>query len=589
MAMSRDKSERLRQWGEEQRSDNILDDLDGFNDNMVTEFKTLRVSRNPDVVATSSPVKHKGPRATISPSVHLKPEANEDIFAEFEDGFDQGGINREKFRLNTIRLTPTQNDGRFLPHSSASPLRRRSLSNYSESTDTDITEMNEEDFEDIDDIFGKEESGIYSSGGRRQHAANVSRASQILTEKKLQLRRQAELEDEELFAKYQNRHGDEVHTLRLKDLTRYQQNAKEDENEPTLNYEYTRDDNESFEEGFDANIPLRLEATKLKQFQSQPNIARLTLKASMPVFPNSLNTAPTKFRSTMDLAGQLNDEHPFFNNSNKLIRKLDRMPSFQQPKTVRKMSTEDQLNYDMERKKNQLLEKYMEITEKQKQLNTSPRKPRKKQLARHSKKGVGLVKYLNDRTGAPAIDGNDKMRYNAAVKRWEGNDHDLLRFEEQVDTIRAKKPSLITRKDFSSHPEKISGNMKYDAENMRWINLNKVEEEDFNVFDELSDLEHDDIPQYQSAKPPGERGVSTFTQRTVLTVSSDQSSGRSSAGEEFQLSSRLASRFEREEQKIKKKTHHWFGPHEQYHLEKKTFDSEYFWEIRKMVMDNSGQ
>lgn len=455
--------------------------------------------------------------------------------------------------------------------------------------------MNEDDFEDIDDIFGKEESGIYSSGGRRKDVANMSKASQILSDKKLRLRRQAELEDEELYEKYQHRQGEEVQTLRLKDLNRFQiSNIDEDalENEHTVNYEYTRDDNESFENGFDADIPQRLEATKLKQFQSQPNIVhQLSQKASMPIFPNSLNTAaPTKFRSTMDLAGQLKEEHPFFNNTNKLIRKLDRMPSFRQPKVEdRKMSNDDQLNYDMERKKKKLLEKYMEITEKQKKLNTSPKKPHKKQKARPHKKGVGLLKYLNDRTAAPQMNGNDKMRFNAAVKRWEGNDHDLLRFEEQVDTLRAKKPSLITRNEFSSHSEKASGNMVYDAENMRWVNLDKAEEENLDVFDELSDLEHDDIPQYQRAKIIGDRGVSAFTQRTILTASSDQSSGRSTAGEEFQLSSRLASRFEKEEQKIRKKTHHWFGPHEQYQLGRRSFDSEYFWEIRKMVMDNSRQ
>ncbi|EEQ36277.1 hypothetical protein CLUG_00400 [Clavispora lusitaniae ATCC 42720] len=590
----RNKNEKLRKWGEKAGpdADDILDDLDGLDGNIANDFKTLRISGIDDVVATSSPVKRKAIRPSISPGFKMDTGAPDDEDFLFDEDFE-GQLNPENIRLNQLRHTPLQKDNRFSPKtfSSASPVRRRSLSDYSEGTDTDITEMNEEDFEDIDDIFGKEESGIYSSGGKKQNNANISRASQILTEKKSQLKKQADLEDKELFEKYHHRHGEEVNTLRLKDLKRYPviSNLDEDplENERTVNYEYTRDDNESFEDGFDLNVPMRLEATKLKQFQSQPNIATLSSKISMPAFPKSLKpSAPTKFRSTMDLPAQLKDEHPLFNNSNKIIRKLDRMPSFRHSKEAdRKLSNDDRLNIDMERKKQQLLEKYMEITEKQKQLNSSPRRAARKQRA--TKKGVGLLKFLNDRTAAPIVNGNDKMRFNAVNRRWEGNDHDLLRFEEQNDTLKAKKqPALITSKEFSSNNAKISGNMLYDSENMRWVNLDPVAEENLDVFDEMSDLEPNDIPRYH--KYPVERGVSAFTQRTTSTVSSDRSSSQSSAGEEFQLSNRLVSRFEKEEQKIRKKTQNWFGHHEQYRIDKERhFDSEYFWEIRKMVMDNS--
>ncbi|KAM9887647.1 hypothetical protein OXX69_013273, partial [Metschnikowia pulcherrima] len=81
-----------------------------------------------------------------------------------------------------------------------SPIRRHSLSEFSEGTDTDITEINDEDFEEIDDIFGKEESGIYSSGGTRasKKAGGPGRAREVLLQRKQQLEEEAKAEDDEL-------------------------------------------------------------------------------------------------------------------------------------------------------------------------------------------------------------------------------------------------------------------------------------------------------------------------------------------------------------------------------------------------------
>lgn len=584
------------QWGNHNN-----DDLYPMDD----EFKTLKISSS-GFSGINPPARQVKARSSLSPSLIIKYGESEDEDLSFGD-FDAGVFNAENLKLSQQKHALLSSEVKFLPGtlSTTSPQRRKSLSDYGEDTDTDITsEMDEDDFEEIDDIFGKEESGIYSSGGKVSNFGNFSKASQALTKKKQQLQQEAELEEEEMVERYRRLgHQGEPTTLKLKDLKNAQRapNSQLDqdalENERTVNYEYTKDDFESFEDGFDLNIPIKFEAEKLKQFQSsRANTGRLQHKMSMPNFPNSLKASkPTKFKSTMDLAAILDSQHPVFNNSNKIIRKLDRMPSFHNNKERAKSHTpnDDELNHNMELRKKQLLEKYMEITEQQKNLKTSPKKSRRPQVRekQSTRKGVGLVKYLNEKSAVPATSSNGKMKFDTASKRWEGNEHDLMRFEEN-ETIQPKKqPSLITVLDFQPHKEKLKGNMMYDAENLRWVNLDKVEEEDL-IFDDLPDLVPNDVPQY---KPSGsklalaDRGVSTFTHRTTLTASSSSSAlGRTTPGDEFQLLAKLMSRFEKEEVKIKKKTHHWFGTNEHYKIDRpRAFNGEYFWEIRKMVVDDN--
>lgn len=595
------KRTRLQQWGESE-NDDFLAQLDDENDVPTENFQTLKLGApTGSLPGLSPPLKLPAARPTISPGMFMRFVEPEHEEMSFEQDYSDHHFNMENVKMNQCKQALMSRDPKLLPGTllSALPLRRRSLSDYSEGTDTDITEMNDEDFEELDDIFGKEESGIYSSGSTKaSNAENVSRASEVLLRKKQQLQREAEIEDHRMYQRYRRQHGDEVNTLKLKDLKSYRlsPNLNKDplENEHTVNYEYTRDDFEVFEDGFEGDLPRRLEPSKLKQFQS--SLRSLSHKVSLPSFPNTLKASkPTKFKSTMDLAGHLRDadEHPIFNKSNKLIRKLDRMPSFHIKRTERVeliAADNEKLEADMELRKKQLLEKYMEISEQQKILRSSPTRKLKQT---HPRKGVGLVKYLNDKLAVPTTAGNENMKFNAASKRWEGNEHDLVRFEDDIPETK-KQPSLITRAAFQNEGETLKGNMRYDPENMRWVNLDVVEEEE-NVFDDVPDLVPNDIPQYLIPRAPSkhmlnERGVSTFTQRTVLTVSSDRSSAKStSAGEEFQLNAKLLARFDKEEQKITKKTHHWFGPNEHYHTDhSKAFNPEYFWDIRKMVMDNGG-
>lgn len=553
------KRTRLEKWAE---VSDILPGLDA--DDLGKEFETLRIS---------SPKGKLNAKPSISPGMILRFAEHEDEFEQFEDIFEDGALTAQQ-----LEAVKRRNLFENLPATlSTSSPRRKSLGEYSEGTETDVTELNDADLDDLDDIFGKEESGIYSSGGSKP---NISRASQVLQRKKAQLQSQAAKEDEEYFQRYRQSVGDDFATLKLRQprgtLSRLESDALE--NEKTVNYELSRDILEQFEDGFDGDQLLSsLNGNKLRQFYSRGELLR---KASMPVFPSLLKSSKmSKFKSSVDLAAVINDEHPFFNNSNKLIKKLGRMPSFHNRKDLVGLLPEEQkLDENMELKKKELLEKYMEITEKQKQLRHSPIR----ETARRQRRGVGLVKYLNHTEYAPDV-GQSKMKYNALAKRWEGNDHELIRFEDV--SPRKSQPSLITLKDFQPHKEKLKGNMIYDSENLRWVNMDK-NDLDVGIFDEVPDLEPNDLPQFRQP----ERGASAFTQRTVLTVSSDASASKGRVtGNEFQISDKLQARFEKEEAKIRKKIHHWFGPHETYRLDRRGGDTSYFWDIRKMVVEDASQ
>ncbi|KAM9899263.1 hypothetical protein OXX79_005830 [Metschnikowia pulcherrima] len=628
------KNARLQKWGDDEgefagefgdAEDDFLAQLNDSNNELLSpadEFATIKLA--PVARGISPSATDAVPRA--AKEVREKKTVSSAGLARFVERDDDELSFGEDVQIDNLRghaFSPN-----FLSPgtgSLTSPVRRHSLSEFSESTDTDITEINDEDFEEIDDIFGKEESGIYSSGGTRasKKSTGPGRAREVLLQRKQQLEEEAKAEDDELFRRFKSRDGqtggyfdmaaDEVNTLKLKDLRLFTSSKPHHdtlENDATINYEYTKDDFESFEDGFVGDLPSVIRQDKLSHFHTDaPAHGRpLSRKASMPVFPRSLKASgPTKFKSTMDLGhafGESSSEHPLFNNKNKIIRKLDRMPSFhikksQAPPSLPHVSSkEDLLDYNMELHKKQLLEKYMEISEKQFQLRSSPKKKssNRKLQDKPAKKGVGIVRYLNNKSTAPLMTGNDKMKFNPGSEKWEGNEHELLRFDDNNDDglvgKRQKQPSLITVDQFRHQKKNVKSNMVYDAENLRWVNKDALDEQQENVFDDLPDLVPNDIPRYNpSAQPPSRlaaagRGVSAITQRTVSTASS-ASTANSAAGEEFALSTKLMAKFEKEEQKIRKKTHHWFGANESYHLHGRGhFDADYYWEIRKMVMDN---
>ncbi|CCE79443.1 Piso0_001505 [Millerozyma farinosa CBS 7064] len=551
--------------------------------NLEDEFATLRI-KDGDVDLPT--LKRSG-----SSYNHKKGEYHTIQSKDLPGGFgEESDVSNLQAWLKKKGLGAYDDDLKISPAtiSTSSPKRSKSLSEYSEDTnDTDITsQFNEEDFEGIDDIFGNEESGIYSSGGSGNANGgnkNVNRAKERLQTNKNKLRERAEMEEKELYQKFRNPNHEEVQTLKLKDfhnLEREQVDIDALDNDRTVNYEYTKDDFENFEDGFDLGSPIKFDAGKLKQFTGKQRKGEILPKKSMPTFTSQnrdrlLNSK--KFRSSIDFnVNEARDqEHPVFNNNNKIIKKLDRIPSFY-VKENEKISRTDALNEDMEAKKSQLLSKYMEITEKQNKLNKRKSKVFDSQPKAKNKK-VGLIRYLNEEP--ITVLNNKHMKYNPKSKNWEGNDIDLVKFE----TMPASKPSFIPYENFNTNTQgvKIQGNMVYDPESLKWVNLNREDEED--IFQDVPDLQTD--KRYLSAGPNklGNRGASTFTQRTESTSSSHSDS---TSVNEFYLPSKLIDRFHKEEVKYHRKLGYWFQKNETYDLSSDHHNKSYYWEIRKMVIDN---
>lgn len=581
-------------------------------------------------------------RASLSPNQDLlkyveSPEHVDSFDDEFLDlndmGFkpnDERVSNKLKFRqpmilLREVRLSPSPTT-----LSTSSPKRRKSLSEYSEDTcDTDITsQFNENDFEDIDNIFGEGETGIYSGNGNEtQDKSMVFKANQHLSMMQKKLQNDAEIEERELQKKYRKLHEhNEAKTLRSRDFTNRRDD--ENENEKTLRYDANEEFNE-FENDFDLESPIKVE--KLKQFKSNKKSDNtdhpLITKMSMPNFQSSTNSnSMKKYRSTVDLVRELENEHPVFNNNNKIIRKLDRIPSFYN-KNNSSNEKDARMNQDIELQKQQLLNKYMEISEKQKRLNgkqnqqnrnsqrnESPTSPRLKLNSSQknnsrNKKRIGLVRYSNNEALPQSTIQNSKMKFNPTDARWEGNDIDLLRFENIAPSTNSLNKSqsnrLINAQDFDQKTHKIHGNMVFDSENLRWINLDADDGDD--VFNDILNLNSNQEPELNrsiSFKRSGstKRGFSHSNQRANSTSSlasseiprseiddvendSDEVSNDTET-ELFNISDKTIEKFLKEEQKIIKKTKYWFHNNATYNLNSRSnFSPEYFWEIRKMVID----
>lgn len=564
--------------------DNIFEG-DAFEDLPIEdEFKTLKISANELETLRLKKDRVSNDSNNINNRIHQFQDEDPDDL-----GFGDEDFVRDDLQLNyrTTLNEPDDDELKLSPGtiSTSSPkprMRSKSLSEYSEDTnDTDVTsQFNDDDFDDIndvDDIFGNEESGIYSSGGN----GNTSKANRHLLMKQQKLQNDAEIEERELFKKYKRLANDETNTLKLKDFTFYDHNPIDTdalENEKTVDYEYTKDDFENFEDGFDTDVPIKLDVDKLKQYARGNKT--VNIKSSMPNFNNKNNLSKAKkYKSTMDLVNEFETQHPVFNNNNKIIRKLDRIPSFYNKNDAMK-SNNSKLNHDIELEKQQLLNKYMEITEKQNRLNNRHRKKNLSMKHPNGKnKRIGLVRYLNDNP-IPQSNNNSKMKYNPVNKKWEGNDIELVKFEN----LNVPKPLLISFNEFKNNmkDKKLQGNMVYDPDQLKWINLNKDEDNVFQGLPDLPDLQINKRSVPNSPTKTVGRGVSAFTQRTGSTNSIASNSPNSN---EFEVPPRLIEKFHKEEMKLLKKINYWFQQ-ENYDLINSDFNHNYFWEIRKMVIDN---
>ncbi|CUM65579.1 uncharacterized protein PRCAT00003226001 [Priceomyces carsonii] len=528
--------------------DDMEDDIFGVQmtsvDDMVDDFKTIQIPET-ELSTLKLPFKKSIKfQDQIDHHLNLKPNHRSSL---------------KKAEGLQIYISPTDTISTSSPKSSSVSRQfnhRKTLSDYSEN-DTDATsEVVEEDFEDIDMIFGKEESGLYKKMNER------------LTNKKRDLEYGAELEEIELKRKWENSHHqkDETGTLKLKDFKNYNQREKDIEllgqlnRENTIDYDYVKDDYENFEEGFEDFDSNRFKVAK--HFEAPRS---LNMKNSMPNFVSLRSSQGEKaqgseqlkkFKSVIELnSGDKANSgaHPVFNDNNKIIRKLDRIPSF--------------YSKEIKDKKERLLSKYREqaYAKKEQETNTLRR-----YLQPKRKKKVGLIQNLNYH---PIEYKNIKMKYNPISKQWEGNEIDLMKFES------LQKPALITMNDLNDNDKiKKTASMIYDKENLRWINL----EEDYDdVFDNIPDLNDEHL----NHSPV--RGISTYTQRTTSSASTLTSEGN--IENEISLSQKNVDKFLKEESRFKRKTEHWFNKGETYILsDREPVRNDYFWEIRKLVIDTDG-
>ncbi|KAG5416764.1 BFA1 [Candida metapsilosis] len=501
---------------------------------------------------------------------------------------------------------------------SAKRITRDALSEYSEENDTDITsELSQDEFEGWDECFSKNQS-IYQQMNQR------------LIAKKVAQQKEAEREQRELLEYKQSKgmKDDPNQTLKFRNgvaidggagaaaghkLTSTNLSMLDHlENDKTINYEFSRDDNDEFEDGFDGDFEESIQ--KIKQYQQQQpyqssrnmgSAAKhgLLNKQSMPSLAKNSTNAIKKFKSTMDLTGDTLHEHPSehqqqqqqaqqqppatFNFNNRVISKLDRIPSFyNKPRIPDPESRMQLLDKYAERKDQKAKDKTNASIKAGVDARGVPKDTRTGDAQNHHHrhhhphKKMGHVRYLNNKEGIRAngeplgtnyvIPKSKSMVFNKAQNRWEGNEVDLLRFEQ--------KPSLITLKEIEPVGKEIvnrdkldalddddddddfpgmkrQGNMLYDDVNLKWINL---DQDDEYIFDDIPDLiepletirQHHNLQQKQQQQqqqeqgqweqysptrpklggtntiyvlqsPISRRGLSQFTQRTTSSTSSN--------------------------------------------------------------------
>ncbi|KAG7662597.1 BFA1 [[Candida] subhashii] len=591
---SLNKQERLKQFADRQE-DEIFGDIEGIDFGISHQMEnTLRVNRdNPTDLET---LKLNQLSLEDSPYGNVKTHK-----------YNKGSRSNKSVSPQSFFLTPTNREDP-LPNSgstsSGKRITREYLSEYSEENDTDVTsEFTDNDFDGWDLLTKNEE-------GQGDQTSIYQKMNQHLIARKVQQQKEAEIEQEELRKlwmakkKQEQDYMDPNQTIKLQDFSAYQDNKLTNENlslfdllenEKTVNYEYTRDEFDQFEDGLDDNF---VEELQKRHAQRVHNINRnpkssLRNKQSMPSIARTSKPSIKRFQSTMEFAKQSGldgiQEEPAFKYNDNLKRKLDRIPSF--------------YNTQESEKKTQLLNKYRDNIKTNDSIHQQS----------HHKRKMGVVKCLNNNrvTQNPSFPTPTKnMTFNYSQNRWEGNEEELMRFEN------LSKPALITTREFEEPvlrlaiPTKGEGthNMAYDKERLCWVNLDG---EDDAIFHDIPDLI--EAKPYKLNAPPQtvnnsaqsimklasqqhmnsptiRRGASQFTQRTTSNISTGDVDGRlgqrvanDDDHNEFKLSKKLIEKFVKEDSRIERKTRHWFNNNS---TRNSGFNRDYYWEIRKMVIEN---
>lgn len=505
-----------------------------------------------------------------------------------DDKVDSQTLNRRRDTAFETELNKIDEEDLGLSPTTGSLSSRRrtskTLSDFSEGTnDTDVTsELDDKDFanlDDVDNIFGNEESGIYST------LKPASKANQRLQTRKNKMKQDAELEEQELSRGYLKL--DELKDTKADNEVKHlKSRSPRTKGKFSVSQKVPKGvDYENFEDGFDLDGPVNMGPDKVRsakgngtsELATRKSIAVLSGSQQPTHFLSKSTPLNKKYKSTMDLAHEIKDPRPSFNNNNSIMSKLNRIPSFYK-KDEKIEFSKNQVNQDIELKKQQLLNKYREMTECQSRLNRGS-KSKISPSKRNKTKKIGLLRCLNEHPVASGSVG--QMYYNDLNKKWEGNDIDMVKFDNNASV---QKPLLISRNEFEKNNCKIEGNMIYDPDKMKWINLDPEERDVFSDLNEL-DEEHINRTPEELPSPKGPvRGISTFTRRTESSTTNSSSSDNG-ATHEFDLPVKLIERFYREEARIQLKTCNWFAPKDEYSMAQRYFNRDYIWEIGRMVND----
>lgn len=138
----------------------------------------------------------------------------------------------------------------------------------------------------------------------------------------------------------------------------------------------------------------------------------------------------------------------------------------------------------------------------------TPQTSRTSQLTREGK--IRLIRSLGKPKVRKVMPGHlyGEIIYEPNLKKWCGNEEDLVRFES-INTPMAK-PKLITRSE--STPQ-VVGNMVYDDKKLRWVSLTGSYEDD--PFDDEFDttIMHDPETRAVTGSKSMERKTSTITKQ----------------------------------------------------------------------------
>jgi hypothetical protein len=467
-------------------------------------------------------------------------------------GRNENNKENNKLKLKSVLKTPISNHmltmtGYKANHESASSFSSRtpsSVNSYSE-TETEHSDY-AADFDDYE----------------FQH--NNINLIQIFKQKQLEAKKIAEQTRHDNFQKYQK------------------QNAKLTNRNQRIKSKYYGDDNnynefaeiDDFSDDLDFKSFGKLDPSKLNRFKDNSIRSKfLGRKKSMPAMKTvtGFNGSPKKIKrysSTLDIKNNLDT----LNNKN--YSKAFTFKESQYPVFVED-ELENVADYDLtitlsdykklKRKSQKFdLSKYAETPSqhhfKHKESKIGDQNlihliSQDSQTSRLTKEGkIKLIRSLNKPKVKKVLPGHlyGEITYDPSLKKWCGNDEDLVRFE----SLNHSKPQLINR---PNDIPQVVGNMIYDEKKLRWVSVTGSYEDD--PFDD----DFDTTIKYKEPEiqKPISRGVSSRLVPSESNMSLGDHLRKQS--QYHKVTPEMYKNWKVEEERWVRKVGNWFPNHENTH------------------------